>query len=340
MSVQIRAEGGPAEKILVHMTAPAREDFDVPYHDLGPQQAEPAVALVAGLHGNELNGVFVLSRLASFLRRIDAGEREGSALLRRVLIVPAVNVLGLNIRSRTWPFDGTDVNRMFPGYDAGETTQRIASAVLELTAAAHWRIDIHSSNADFEELPQVRLYDATDEEREAARWLGLPAVVERRANQTFVATLASAWRERGGRGLVVQAGHAGSLQSQHCERLFRALIDFLEKSGVLVGVRLAEPEEDVHHFGPKNSLPVISNHAGWFVTRLEVGQWLQAGEVIGHVYDGFSGELRTELRTAVSGLLAGIRRQPLLCEGDLVARVLTRQDVGEVADTYLMGHGQ
>jgi hypothetical protein len=42
----------------------------------------------------------------------------------------------------------------------------------------------------------------------------------------------------------------------------------------------------------------------------------------------------------VSGLVAGIRRQPLLCEGDLVARLLTRDEIGEVVDTDPMGHGQ
>jgi len=49
---------------------------------------------------------------------------------------------------------------------------------------------------------------------------------------------------------------------------------------------------------------------------------------------------RIAVLIAVSGLLAGIRRQPLLCEGDLVARLLTREDFEGVADTYLMGHGQ
>jgi len=331
-------DGG--ERVLLHMTAPSREDFDVPYHDLGPQHEAPMLALVAGVHGDELNGVFVLSRLASFLRKVVAGERAGATLLRRVLVIPAVNVLGVNTRSRNWPFDGTDVNRMFPGYDGGETTQRIAAALLELTTAARWRIDIHSSNVDFEELPQVRLYAPSGEEREAARWLGLPAVVERPATPPFHATLASAWRERGGGALVIQAGYAGSMQPLHCERLFRALVDFLERAGLLIGVRLAEPEEDVHHFGPRHSFPIISEHAGWFVSRLEVGQWLQAGEMVGTIYDGFSGELRSEVHTPISGLVSGIRRQPLLCEGDLVARILSRQEVGDVADTYLMGHGQ
>ena len=54
----------------------------------------------------------------------------------------------------------------------------------------------------------------------------------------------------------------------------------------------------------------------------------------------FTGDLTTEIRSPVSGLLAGIRRQPLLCEGDLVARVLVRGEVQATPDTYLMGHGQ
>lgn len=325
---------------LLHMTAPSREDFDIPYHDLGPATEAPRVALVAGLHGDELNGVFVLSRLASFLRRIAEGSRPGSELRGRVIVIPAVNVLGVNVRQRNWPFDGTDVNRMFPGYAGGETTQRIADAVLRLTLAARWRIDLHSSNADFEEVPQVRLYQPSDEEREAARWLGLPAIVERPESATFSATLVSAWRTQGGRGLAIQAGHAGSLQSGHCERLFRALLDFLEAEGVLYGVRLAESEDAIHHFGPRQAFPVISEHAGWFVSRLKVGQWLRAGDRVGYVYDGFSGEQRAEAKTPVAGLLSGIRRQPLLCEGDLLARILTAHEVGEVAETYLMGHGQ
>ena len=268
---------------ILHMTAPLREDFDVPYHDVGPREETPAVALVAGLHGNELNGIFVLSRLAAFLRQIETGERAGTQLLGRVILLPAVNVLGVNTRRRRWPFDGTDINRMFPGCDTGETTQRIAAAVLKVTSPAGLRVDIHSSNLDFEELPQVRLYDATPDERRCARWLGLPAVIERPSNATFTSTLAHAWRRLGGVNLIVQAGQAGALQTQHCERLFRGLVGLLERAGVLFGVSLAEADEEVHHFGPRQTLPLISPHAGFFVSQMEVGRWVQAGDVLGSV---------------------------------------------------------
>ena len=326
--------------VLLQMTAPTREDFEVPYHDFGPGDEDPTLACVAGLHGNELNGVFVLARFASFLARLAEGGYPGARLRRRVLVIPAVNALGLNVRRRAWPFDGTDLNRMFPGYDAGETTQRVAAAVLRATAAARWRIDLHSSNVDFEELPQVRLFAPGPEEREAARWLGLPALLERPVTPTLTTTLAHAWLERGRRGLVIQAGHAGGLQPAHCERVFRALVGFLLRTGAAEGLSLSDPEHEVHAFGPRQALPLISDHAGWFVSRLEVGRWLRPGDLVGYVYDGFSGELGAEIRSPVAGLLSGIRRQPLLCEGDLVARLLTREEFAHAPETYLMGHGQ
>ncbi len=322
------------------MTAPLREDFDVPYHDVGPKDQTPAVALVAGLHGNELNGIFVLSRLASFLQQLASEARADAKLVGRAILIPAVNVLGVNTRHRRWPFDGTDLNRMFPGYDAGETTQRIASAVMKATAPARYRVDIHSSNLDFEEMPQVRLYGASEDERRAAHWLGLPAVIERPTNPTFTSTLAHAWRGLGGVNLVLQAGQAGALQTQHCDRLFRGLVGFLERAGVLSGVSLAEEEEDVHHFGPRQTLPLFSEHAGWFVSRMEVGRWVQAGSLLGFVYDGFDGDVRAEIRSPVAGLLSGLRRQPLLFEGDLLARIQTAGEVAEITDTYLQGQGQ
>ena len=156
------------QRILLHMTAPLREDFDILYHDIGEEFGPPRIALVAGLHGNELNGVFVLSRLAAFLQEVAAGQQAGLQLRQRAIIIPAVNILGLNTLSRHWPFDHTDINRMFPGYDAGETTQRIAHAVLEVTRLAHYRVDLHSASLDFEEVPHVRLYDPSEDERALA----------------------------------------------------------------------------------------------------------------------------------------------------------------------------
>jgi predicted deacylase len=316
------------QRILLHMTAPLREDFDIPYHDIGAEQSPPRIALVAGLRGNELNGVFVLSRLAAFLQGVTEGQHPGLLLRQRAIIIPAVNILGLNTLNRHWPFDNTDINRMFPGYDVGETTQRIAHAVLEVTRPAHYRIDLHSAPLEFEELAHVCLYDPTEDERTAARLFALPAVIERPTNTTFAATIGHAWKAHGGANFVLRAGYADNLQLPHCEQLFRALVVFLQRTNILQGAPVVEEsEEDVHFFGPGQTARLVADTAGLFISSLEVGRWLQAGDLIGHVYDGFDGRLRAQVKTPVSGLLSGIRRQPLLFEGDLIARIQTRQAV-------------
>jgi predicted deacylase len=83
----------------------------------------------------------------------------------------------------------------------------------------------------------------------------------------------------------------------------------------------------VHYFGSGQTSCLIAETAGLFISHLEVGRWLQAGDLIGHIYDGFDGQLRAEVKTPVSGLLSGSRRQPLLFEGDLIASLQTRHPV-------------
>jgi hypothetical protein len=153
---------------------------------------------------------------------------------------------------------------------------------------------------------------------------GLPAVIERTTDNVFTSTLGYAWHACGGENFVIQAGRAGDLQLPHCERLFRSLVAFLHHTGIVTGLQLAAEDQDAHYFPLGQTAPLISEHAGLFVSHVSVGAWLQAGDLIGYVYDAFLGERRAEIRAPVAGLLSGIRRQPLLYEGDLIARLQTR----------------
>lgn len=306
---------------LLCMTAPVREGFDIPCHEIGPKSSHPATALVAGLHGDEINGIFILSRLADFLNSVEAGKYPELRLLKRVLIIPAVNVLGVNLRTRTWPFDKTDINRMFPGSTISETTQRIAYAVLEATKRAEFRIDIHTASIDFEEIPQVRLYGPSNIERESALKFGLQAVMERSLSPVFTTTMMASWKVWPGQSFVLRVGQAGTVQLDHCQRVFRSLVSFLGRIGVLEGVQIAVEDEEVCCFGRESAFRVYAEKAGTFVSDLKVGRWVGSGQELGYVYDSFSGNVIEKVLAPVAGLLTGIRRHPLLFEGDLILRV-------------------
>ncbi len=306
---------------LLCMTAPVREGFDIPCHEIGPKTSLPGAALVAGLHGDEINGIFILSRLADFLNGVEAGKYPELRLVRRVLIIPAVNVLGVNLRTRTWPFDKSDINRMFPGSTTGETTQRIAYAVLEATKRADYRIDIHTASADFEEIPQVRLHGPSAADRETALLFGLPAVMERSLSPVFTTTMLHSWRVWPGQSFVLRVGQAGLVQLDHCQRVFRSLVAFLGRVGILEGVDIAAEDEEVCCFNKASAYRVYAEKAGTFVSDRQVGRWVGSGQELGYIYDSFSGNVIEKVISPIAGLLTGIRRHPLLFEGDLILRV-------------------
>ncbi len=312
-------------KELLLMTAPLRDSVEIPYHDIGPGLSPPEIALVAALHGDEINGTYILARLADFLRCVEAGKFPDLTLRKRVLIIPAVNVMGINTRSRSWPFDKNDLNRMFPGSPHGETTQRIAYAVLEATKKARYRVDIHSSSADFEELPQVRVYYPTDAEKEGARRFGLTAIMERRPGPVFSTTLMNSWKVWPGESYLLTVGHAGNIQLNHCQDVFKALVTFLGRTGILEGVTLDEGDYGVFYFTRGHEARVYAEQAGMFVSDSRVGRWVNKGQELGYIYDSFNGNVHTKVEAPVTGLLTGIRRQPLLFEGELLLRVCTKE---------------
>jgi hypothetical protein len=283
-----------------------------PRHDIGPPGRTPQLALVADLHSNELNGMFVLSRLAEFLRSIEAGKRRELRLRKRVVIIPTVDALNTPNHAR------------HIGIGRHCTTGAVREAVMALTRTAYYRVHVCAADGDIEQMPQVLLYAPNDDERESACLFGLPAVIEQQsADLDETGELMRAWRLHGGENFVIRAGQSGNLQTRHCEILFRALVAFLNRTGIIEGLCLAEGEEDLHYFGRRQVCDLRAEQSGIFASRLEVGRWVRAGEELGQLYDGFTGDIRARVLAPVAGLLAGLRRQPLVCAGDPVARLLT-----------------
>jgi predicted deacylase len=195
---------------------------------------------------------------------------------------------------------------------------------MAITQMAYYRVNVCAANSDIEEMPQVVLYAPNDDERASACLFGLPAVIEQSADSDEAGELVRAWRPYRGENFVIHAGQSGNLQTRHCEILFRALVAFLNRTGIIEGLQLAEGEsEDLHYFGRRQVCDVRAAQSGIFASRLEVGRWVRAGEELGQIHDGFTGNIRVRVMAPVAGLLAGLRRQPLLCGGDLVARILT-----------------
>ena len=95
----------------------------------------------------------------------------------------------MNIGKRFWSADNTDINRMFPGYNLGETTQRIAAGVFE--HINDYRFGIHFTSYYMQGCftPHVRMMKTGFEDVEKAKDFGLPYVYRRDARPYDTTTL-------------------------------------------------------------------------------------------------------------------------------------------------------
>ena len=131
--------------MIFELESPFRSSYQL--HRLSFGEGGPIVAIVAGLHGNELNGIHALNLLASVLQM--------QQLNGTVMLFPLVNSFGADECAKLWPFDDFDINKAFPGDPNGTPSQRIAYALLEGTKEADICIDVHSGASHIREFPQL-----------------------------------------------------------------------------------------------------------------------------------------------------------------------------------------
>ena len=104
-------------------------------------------------------------------------EMEGDLVPgHEILVIPNANHFSMNIGKRFWAMDNTDINRMFPGYDRGETTQRIAAALFKQLEGFEYGIQMASFYIPGDFIPHVRMMETGYEPVKEAGLFGLPYV--------------------------------------------------------------------------------------------------------------------------------------------------------------------
>lgn len=106
----------------------------------------PTLLCTAGLHGDEYEGQFALSRLA---RTLDPDRLSG-----RVILLPVANPAASAAATRTSPIDGVNLARCFPGRRDGQPTEQIADGIFRLLLPlADCVVDLHSGGGTLDYLP-------------------------------------------------------------------------------------------------------------------------------------------------------------------------------------------
>ena len=192
----------------------------------------PRVAVVAGVHGDELEGLYVCHRLAAWLDELQRTSPGG--LLGSVELYPAVNTLGLDTLTRGLPVFDTDLNRAFPGSAGGPLPERLAAALMTALSGAALVVDIHASNIYLREIPQVRINQEFDDLLvPIARRMNLDLIWLHGAATVLETTVAHSLNSSGTPCLVVEMGVGMRITPEYCDQLVAGILAVWKDLGVL-----------------------------------------------------------------------------------------------------------
>ncbi|MGN0077203.1 MAG: M14 family metallopeptidase [Coriobacteriales bacterium] len=301
--------------------------LDMPYRETNTikgfqfGQGRPALAIVGSTRGNEVQQTYIASQLVHRLAKL---ERQGHLLPgNKILVIPTVNKCSLNVGKRFWPSDNTDINRMFPGYDQGETTQRIAAGVFDAVRGYEMGIQFTSFYRQGDFMPHVRYMDVVGPSGAAADLFGLPYVVTYQAEPFDTTTLNYNWRLWDTDAYSVYTSSTDHIDEPSADTAVRACLRFMNAKGLI--------DFPCHggsvpsHVREQDLTAVHSSRSGIFRRRAVPCQIVSRGDVLGEVVSPMTGEVVEQLLAPRGGVVFFTCSKPLVNEHTLVFTIITRE---------------
>ena len=185
--------------------------FSIPVLIVHGAKPGPRLAITAGIHGDELNGMEVARRL---YEKTDPQKLSGS-----LVILPIINYQGFLNSSRYLP-DRRDLNRHFPGNPNGSTASILADEVFKnAIIGSDTLIDLHCASDQRINLPQVRADYSIKEAVDTACHFGIGVVVHGSGPEGSLRRSAS---DIGVTSIIFETGSPNRFEeNENCPRISR-----------------------------------------------------------------------------------------------------------------------
>ena len=309
-------------KNIVSFNSPLGGSISIFKQTFAPASLRPVkrVSFVAGLHGDELEGVYLCGLLIQFLRKL----QETDALLGEVNVYPALNPSAINSGTRLWPYFSSDMNRTLGQNDGKGIPEQTSKAVMDdLITNSDLVVDFHASNLQLKELPQIRIIEKfADTLTPLAGHCGMDLVWIHPMAGIFESTLGYNLNKQNIPTLVVETGTCLRINQDNCNQILAGMVNLLEKTGVIVLNNKSETKINPPIIAQPGQVAQINSRAsGLFISRARLGNIVEKGEPLGQIVDPVHGEVMEEVVSTCGGILFTLREQPLVYEGALLARV-------------------
>lgn len=304
------------KRVIYEMVGLYRDDFQITGYEFG--EGEKSVCIVGSSRGNEVQQIYCCSKLVKKFRQLEAEGRicEG----HKILIIPSLNPYSMNIQKRFWPTDNTDINRMFPGYNLGETTQRIADGVFREISEYQIGIQFTFFYMPGNFVPHVRLMDEGYSRIETAKQFGMPYVVKRKVRPYDTATLNYNWQVWNTEAFSLYTTATEQIDPNGAGQAVLAVMNFLSAQGIIRYQVPVLAESKV--VTDTDLISVRTSESGVFEALVKAGEEVKTGQPLANIIHPYESELIEILYAPVDGKIFFIHNAPLTYANTAVIKIL------------------
>ncbi len=318
------ATAAAGQKANGYIEVPAGVDAatNIPVVVVNGAKPGSVLALVTGAHGTEYVSIIAVEKLI--------GELDPAQVSGTVILLPLVNILSFEQKvPHVNPIDNKSMNRFYPGRMDGTQTDRALFLITkEVVDRCDYLIDYHGGDLD-ESLRPYAYWGAVGKEaqdrvsKQMVLAFGLDHIIiwsERPTDPAATRYLDNTASVRGKPSIVVEAGHAGTVESDDVALLVNGTLSTMRYLKLIPG----EPHFVENPVWLGKVVDVISEGPGIWYPLVKRGSYVQEGMKLGYVTDYF-GKVILDARAPAAGVILHVNAVPSLKKGDNIA------DIGVVA---------
>lgn len=268
----------------------------------------PAILLLGGVHGDEINGIEIVNQLIyeKAFNNIHAGT---------IIAIPLLNVFGFNNFRRAMP-DGKDVNRSFPGIMNGSYAARIARILSKaIMPYIDYAIDFHTGGDSRYNYPQTRFTKTDVISMQMAQLFNAPFMIQQ---PLIVKSFRKTCKDMGISSLVFEGGESVRLDGLSIQYGKEGTLK------VLNALNLLKVKSNTEHNGDTililKSAWIRAQQSGIFIWEKSSGQYIEKGEPLGTIHDPY-GTRMTTIFSKHSGHIIGHNNASVVNQGDAIFHI-------------------
>ena len=316
------ANAARGQKTTGTIEVPAGTDaaLSIPVAVIHGAKAGPVLALVAGAHGTEYTSIIALEKLIGML---NPAEISGT-----VIVVPLINIPSFEQKvPHVNPIDKKSMNRFYPGKMDGTQTERASFLITkQVVEQSDHLIDFHGGDID-ESLRPYSYWTKTGNDkqdqisREMVLAFGLDHIIistDRPKDPQASRYLENTATTRGRASITVEAGHAGTVETDDLNALINGFLNVMHYLKMLPGT--VTPIE--HPIWIDKVSTLASEQTGIFYPLVKRGTYVEQGMKVGYVTD-YVGKVIFEARAPVAGIVLYVCAVPSMTKGATIANIGT-----------------